>query len=177
MATTDKNVPNDQLSDSIDSREDKQKMEPEITSINLPDVNEIPGQQNIVPAPMGEMADTTVSSADEEGDDIFEEDEEEETETDGASDVTPAEKETLRKSASDMPGDDENLREAALDNTDEDGTPLNEGSFKNDISGSDLDVPGSDLDDEDESLGEEDEENNEYSLGGDDNDDTPEDDL
>lgn len=176
MATNDKNTNNDQLSDLIDSAEDKQKMEPEITTINLPDVDDIPGQQDIVPAPLGEMADTTVSSADEEGDNIFNDNIDEDIDAQGDSDVTPAEKEALRKSANDMPGDDENLREAALDHTDEDGTPLNEGSFKNDVSGSDLDVPGAELDDDNETLGEEDEENNEYSLGGD-NDDIPEDDL
>jgi hypothetical protein len=63
--------------------------------------------------------------------------------------------------------DDINLLEAALDHIDEDGTPLNEGSFKNNVTGADLDVPGAEEDDEDEGIGEEDEENNEYSLGGD----------
>ena len=66
-----------------------------------------------------------------------------------------------------MPGDDENLREAALDNHDDDGDELNEESFKNNISPSDLDIPGDELDDADENVGEEDEENNDYSLGGD----------
>ena len=75
-----------------------------------------------------------------------------------------------------MPGDDENLREAALDSTDEDGTPLNEGSFDKNVSANDLDIPGADLDDDDEKIGEEDEENNDYSLGGDD-DVIPEDDF
>jgi hypothetical protein len=40
----------------------------------------------------------------------------------------------------------------------------NEKSFKQDVSGDDLDVPGSELDDEAERNGEEDEENNDYSL-------------
>ena len=87
-----------------------------------------------------------------------------------------AEKEDLAITAHDMPGDDENLREAALDNTDDDGTPLNEGSFKMNISASDLDIPGENLDDADENIGEEDEENNDYSLGAD-NDEIPEDDF
>lgn len=43
----------------------------------------------------------------------------------------------------------------------------NEKSFKEDMSGSDLDVPGSELDDQQESVGSEDEENNYYSIGGD----------
>ncbi len=117
-----------------------------------------------------------LSSADEEGDEIFDDDLDEEVEDSSDSNVSTAEKEDLAISANDMPGDDENLREAALDNTDEDGTPLNEGSFKNDISGSDLDVPGADLDDDEESIGEEDEENNDYSLGAD-NDEIPQDDF
>jgi hypothetical protein len=44
---------------------------------------------------------------------------------------------------------------------------MNEKSFKEDMSGDDLDVPGSELDDQQEKIGSEDEENNYYSLGGD----------
>lgn len=44
---------------------------------------------------------------------------------------------------------------------------LNEKSFDDDMSGSDLDVPGSELDDQQEIIGSEDEENNYYSIGGD----------
>jgi hypothetical protein len=40
----------------------------------------------------------------------------------------------------------------------------NEKSFREDVSGDDLDVPGSELDDEAERNGDEDEENNDYSL-------------
>lgn len=54
-------------------------------------------------------------------------------------------------------------------------TELNEKSFDEDMSGSDLDVPGSDLDDKDEAIGNEDEENNYYSIGGDDHNDLEED--
>lgn len=64
--------------------------------------------------------------------------------------------------------DGRNLINSALDDTDNDGDPLNEpGSMMNDVSGADLDVPGSSADDADDLLGEEDEENNYYSLGGD----------
>lgn len=68
-------------------------------------------------------------------------------------------------------GDDKDLIDASLDNEDEDGDPLNEEGFGDDISGDDLDIPGSEDDDADESIGEEDEENNYYSLGGDRQDD------
>jgi hypothetical protein len=74
-----------------------------------------------------------------------------------------------------MPGDDESLREAALDSTDDDGTPLNEESFKNNVTGTDLDVPGAQQDDANEKIGEEDEENNEYSIAG--TEDPPQDDF
>lgn len=163
--------------DLQDSPQDKSKMQPEIILMDLPGVEDIPGQQNIVPAPMGELSDTTVSSAGEEGDDIFDDHIDKEIREDPDSNVTPSEKRDLRIAANDLPGDDENLRKAALDSTDDDGAPLNEGGFGKNISAADLDVPGADLDDEGESIGEEDEENNEYSLGGDDNEDAPRDDI
>lgn len=63
---------------------------------------------------------------------------------------------------SDIP-DDIRLEKAELDNADKDGTPLNEKSMADDVSGRDLDVPGSELDDANEKIGSEDEENNSYS--------------
>lgn len=51
----------------------------------------------------------------------------------------------------------------------------NEKSFREEVSGDDLDVPGSELDDQQESVGSEDEENNYYSLGGDNHNDLEED--
>jgi hypothetical protein len=167
MQENKKNYKNEELSDLIDSDKDREEMKTEISSIDMPDVNDIPGQEGFVPA-AGDVADTTISSADEEGEGIFDDDIDEEVNESADSDVTATEKADLRKSANDMPGDDENLREAALDSTDEDGTPLNEGSFDKNVSANDLDIPGADLDDDDEKIGEEDEENNDYSLGGDD---------
>ena len=76
--------------------------------------------------------------------------------------VTPAERKNLEDAAEKMPTDDENaLRRAKLDITDDEGELLNEGSG---LSGSDLDVPGSEADDADEEIGEEDEENNSFST-------------
>jgi len=81
------------------------------------------------------------------------------------SDVSPEEKELLEQSATSMSSeDDETLAGATLDNTDEDGEPLNEQS---DLSGNDLDIPGAEYDDAEEETGGEDEENNSYSLGAD----------
>lgn len=55
--------------------------------------------------------------------------------------------------------------------TDED-PEWNEMDFDFDHPGDDLDVPGSDLDDEQEDIGSEDEENNYYSIGDDDDNDS-----
>ena len=136
------------------------------TTLNLPDVKDIPGQEHIHVADAGEFQDTTISSADEEGEDVWDKEEV----TDADSNVSETEKEMLEEGADDMPTrDEQQLREAALDSTDSEGVPLNEKDSFNAISGSDLDVPGSEEDDADEEIGEEDEENNPYSLGGDDN--------
>jgi hypothetical protein len=133
-------------------------------------------EEDIVSAPFVELADVTVASAGKEVDGIFGGDIDGSTEDDLDTNVSASEKKDLEEAANEMPTEDNiNLREAALDNTDEDGTPLNEGSFNNNITGTDLDVPGANEDDEDEEIGEEDEENNEYSLGGDNHDDIPED--
>ena len=173
----DKNTNNNNSSLSTDSENDSENLNAENTGIELPDVSDIPGQENFVPAPLGELADTTISSADEEGEEIFNDDIDEDITDEPDSNVSETEKEVLSTTEHDMPGDDENLRQAALDNTDEDGTPLNEDSFMTNISGSDLDVPGANLDNEEESIGEEDEENNEYSFGGEGNDTPPQDDF
>jgi hypothetical protein len=41
-------------------------------TIDLPEVSDIPGQEHIRAPRLGELADSTASSADEEGDDILE---------------------------------------------------------------------------------------------------------
>lgn len=78
--------------------------------------------------------------------------------------ITPLEKQMLDNAGTAIP-DDVNLQKSMLDNTDEDGTPLNEGSKATAMGGGDLDVPGAELDNADEKIGSEDEENNSYSLG------------
>jgi hypothetical protein len=70
--------------------------------------------------------------------------------------------------------DEDNLRRASLDDTDFEGEKLNEGSFGDQRSGKDLDVPGTAADNRMENIGGEDEENNEYSLGSDENDNSVE---
>ena len=129
--------------------------------IDLPEVKDIPGQEHVRAPRLGELADNTASSADEEGDDVLEPgDDDFSAETDA--DVTPDERRTLanvdyRKAES----EDQPLIEGRLDDMDDDGDPLNEDD--DDLTGEDLDVPGSEDDDLDEEVGNEDEENNGYS--------------
>jgi hypothetical protein len=162
---SDLNINDSRHSDLSDSARDKERLQPEETTIDLPDVSDIPGQENITVMPLGEMADTTISSDDEEGKGVF--GDEDNPLTDPASDVTRSEKDQLR-AASNFRGteDEASLRQASLDSRDMDGERLNEGGFGDERSGKDLDVPGSESDDANESIGEEDEENNLYSLGG-----------
>jgi hypothetical protein len=132
-------------------------------TIDLPEVSDIPGQEHIRAPRLGELADSTASSADEEGDDILD-DEDDDLRLGGRSNVSKQEKDMLgsidRRRAD---SEDESLRTGLLDSTDEDGTPLNEKSFGNerndDLSADDLDVPRESDDDIDE-----DEENEDYSL-------------
>ena len=176
MQQNDKKPAKNQLSDQIDSPHDRKELLEKATSIDIPDVHEIPGQEDFNPAPPGEIADTAIASADEDDDSAFDENLDEEIINSPDSNVSDEERETLRRTSDDMPGDDENLREAALDNRDDDGEVLNEESFQDNISASDLDIPGDELDDAEENIGEEDEENNDYSLGGD-NDEIPRDEF
>lgn len=155
--------------DIQDSPQDEEKMQGEETDMTLPDVSDIPGQEHIHIPPLGELADTTISSDDEEGKGLL--DDEDDLENDD-SDVTDEERRDLETSANVTPGEEDAdaLRRATLDSTDDDGDPLNEGSFGEETSGADLDIPGAELDDENEDIGAEDEENNTYSRGSDSND-------
>lgn len=138
--------------DIRDNARDEKRMQPEEVNMDLPEVKDIPGQEGVQPPPLGELADTTASSDDEEGKGVLDDADE--------SDVTDEERELLDQSANADPAyrDERNFQQAALDNRDADGEPLNEEARVED-----LDVPGSELDDESEETGSEDEENNAYS--------------
>jgi len=150
----------------------KKDSTPEKNTIDLPEVKDIPGQEHVRPLRLGDLADNTASSDDEEGDDVLEPQKDElgiVMGNDG--DVSAEERSTLANiDNTRADSEDEVLSEVQLDNVDDDGTPLNEKSSRRDLAGDDLDVPGTEDDDADEALGEEDEENNDYSLS-DNNDD------
>ncbi len=150
--------------DLTDSKKDEKKIKPEETLLDLPDVRDIPGQEHIRPPQMGEYIDTTISSDDEEGVGIF--DDEEIVEPSKDKDNVSRQEQTSLDDASKkvMTKYQQALEEVKLDNRDAEGEPLNE---KTNYSGSDLDVPGSELDDESEDVGAEEEENNPYSLDDD----------
>ncbi|MEO5995320.1 MAG: hypothetical protein ABIN89_01400 [Chitinophagaceae bacterium] len=163
--------------DLPDSPQDQESMKEESFTLDLPDVSDIPGQEHVHVPGLGDLSDVTASSDDEEGVGLFDDEEDEdlvELNMGNGSDVNLQERRALKTAAEDMPTEDNFLlREAALDNRDDEGAALNEGSSATRVSGKDLDIPGAEEDDTDEVIGEEDEENNPYSLGGDDNDEIP----
>lgn len=162
-----------------DSASDEERLKQETSYVILPDVSDIPGQEHITTAgPLGEMADTTISSDDEEGirdgKDLLADDEDEDVEIvmGTEADVTAEDLVLLGEKDQDMDmGDDELVSKEGLDDTDFDGELLNEAVANTDTTGDDLDIPEADEDNPaNSSLGQGDEENNYYSLGSDDND-------
>jgi hypothetical protein len=160
--------------DLPDSQKDREETRNEETFINLPDVKDIPGQEFVHVPPLGEMADTTISSDDEEGTDVFDRDDSAEFIPGTEADVDRAERRALEQIDYLPTRDENNLVDARMDNADFQNEPLNERSFGEVRTASDLDVPGAENDDRNERIGEEDEENNDYSLGSADNDNVTE---
>lgn len=163
----------DRTSDVHDSPRDEERLKSETTYIDLPDVNDIPGQEFVHAPGLGELADTTISSEDEEADYLWAESNNTETKdelTNGDNnDVSQEEKDILDRTFEDLPTQDNaNLRHATVDEYDSEGEPLNEAGADA-LSGHDLDTTIVDSDDAMENIGEEDEENNIYSIGGEDN--------
>jgi hypothetical protein len=163
----------DRTSDVHDSQRDEERLKSETSYIELPDVDDIPGQEFVHVPNLGEMADTTISSEDEEADYLWAESNDTEVKdelTNGDNnDISPEEKDTLERTFGDLPTQDNaNLRHATVDEYDNEGEPLNEASTDA-LSGHDLDTTIVDADDAMENIGEEDEENNIYSIGGQDN--------
>jgi len=149
--------------DLRDTKDDKEHLQPDEGTLDLPEVKDIPGQEHVRPLVTGELSDTTISSSDEEGHNILDTDGnvDDDIIADKNSNVSSIERELLQQSSETMAtNDDQQLKQASLDTTDDDNTALNE---KVNLSGDDLDVPGSEEDDDNEEIGEEDEENNYYS--------------
>jgi hypothetical protein len=169
---------NQKSKDSTAGERNEEKLEQDDGSyIVLPDVKDIPGQENIVDAGIpAEMSDKTIASDDEEGvregKDIFEEEDDTKIVMGTDADVTAEDLALLGDPDQDMDmNEDEFVRKEGLDDTDADGDPLNEAASDEDSTGDDLDVPDAGNSEPDaDAMGQGDEENNYYSLGGPDND-------
>jgi hypothetical protein len=131
--------------DLPDSENDKLHLQPEETIIELPDVEDIPGQEHIKVPFFNEFVDTTISSDGEEGVGIFNQEK-------IKSNVSETERLLLQKSATQTPGDEEekDVTIISLDKTDNEGAPLNEGNLLTDRFGEDLDLPEAEEVDEEE---------------------------
>jgi hypothetical protein len=159
-------VPND----LPDSPQDSERLQGEEIRIDLPDVKDIPGQEFVHVPSLGEMADTTLASADEEGANIIglnDDDGEAVGDTSRSDfDVSRDEREALRDTTYMPTRDENNLRQARMDNVDFDGDELNEASFGQgqSLSGSDLDTGDMADETKTDAMGQGDEENKHYSL-------------
>ena len=157
--------------DLPDLKEDREQLQTEETFIDLPDIKEIPGQEFVNTPPAGSLGDTTISSADEEGVNVFDKDDAEDLRhTGNDADVSRNEKKALEQIDYMPTTDEDNLQNAHMDDVDFQNEPLNERSFGEERTGRDLDVPGNTNETRTTSMGQGDEENKYYSLGSSDND-------
>lgn len=162
--------------DLPDNEHDQERLKNEETTINLPDVKDIPGQEFVNTPSLRGISDTTASSEDEEGTRVFDKDDTEDFNQGTRFDVGADERAALEDTDYLPTNDEDNLRRAAMDNVDFQGEPLNEGSFGvgQEEDDEDLDMP----EDTDEATTSEeeqdDEENKYYSLGSADNDNVTE---
>ena len=167
----DSSAPND----LPDSKQDQEKLQPEETFIDLPDVKDIPGQEFVNTPPPGALGDITIASEDEEGTNVFDRtDDEDLRRTGNESDVSRNERKALEQIDYMSTTDEDNLQNARMDNVDFQNEPLNERSFGEERTGRDLDVPGNTDETRTSSMGQGDEENKYYSLGSADNDNVTE---
>jgi len=122
--------------DISDSPEDQKKLKPDEVLMDLPEMKDIPRSgksgKNIENLP----GDTTISSADEEGDELFDDDEDLNDEN-----VSPLDKEMLKESFDPSYDTDLPIESLSLDDLDNEGDTLEE-------AGQDKDLFGGDLDDE-----------------------------
>lgn len=177
---TDRNITgnNAELKSSVpndipDNDRDRRELESEEVIMELPDVKDIPGQEFVQVPQMGELADVTIASDDEEGVNVIglnDDDGDAESETSGAGgDISRDERMALADDTYMPTHDTDNLRRARMDNADFEGEALNEGGFGDVASESELDVPGTTDSLAADGIRGNDEENANYSYGSDDN--------
>jgi hypothetical protein len=153
--------------DLTDSRSDRERLKEEVSYTDFPEVKDIPGQERITNiGPLGEMADTTASSDDEEGvmdgKDITGEDNDLDIVMGTDADVTKEDLRLLGDRSEDMDGSADAQTMGGLDDDDMEGDPLNEAAVDLDTPGDDLDLPGNEDIDPDAITNELDDEENDY---------------
>jgi hypothetical protein len=123
-------------SDIADSPEDQEKLKGDHGILDLPEIKDIPGAGRSGKNASLLPGDSTISSADEEGDELLED-------NDGLedNDVTPLEKKLLSESFDPSYDTDLPIHSLSLDEKDNEGEKLEE-------AGQDKDLFGKDLDDE-----------------------------
>src|SRR5258706_10072176 len=101
MRTTEQTGKRKNNADLPESNDDIKHLQPDEATLDLPDVKDIPGQEHIRPIIAGEISDTTISSADEEGEGILDTDEDDLLQG-SAFNVTKTEKQLLKQSSESM---------------------------------------------------------------------------
>jgi hypothetical protein len=119
--------------DISDSPEDQEKLKGENATLNLPEIKDIPGAARSGKNSGSMPGDTTFSSADEEGDELFRDED-----TEG-SNVSSLDKQLLRNSFNPSYDSDLPVDSLSLDSGDNEGELLEEGSQAKDLFGKDLD--------------------------------------
>jgi hypothetical protein len=120
--------------DITDSARDQEKLKPDLGSLQIPDIKDIPRAG--LKQEEGDLAshDTTISSSDEEGENVLDEDV-----VLSESDISPLEKKLLGESFDASYDKDLPVDSISLDEKDNEGEPLEEAAQSEDFFGKDLD--------------------------------------
>ncbi len=120
--------------DITDSPKDQEKLKPDEALLDLPELKDIPGASRLGKNAARLPGDTTISSSDEEGDELFEDYEEFD---DG--NLSPIEKKLLSESFDPAYDTDLPVKTISLDDKDNEGELLEEEGPEQDLFGKDLD--------------------------------------
>jgi hypothetical protein len=118
--------------DLTDPVRDQQRLKGDQGTLDLPELKDIPGQEKRNPSLLVPPADTTISSADEEGDDVLEDENEE-------SEISALDKSLLDQSFDPSYDTDLPVNQISLDDRDESGERLEESGPEQDLFGEDMD--------------------------------------
>ncbi len=120
--------------DISDSPEDQEKLKGDQSVLELPELNDIPGASHPGINPLFTPVNNTVSSADEEGDELLDE-----NDVSPDTNVSALEKKLLSETFESSYDRDLPIQSLTLDDRDEDGELLEETGQDNDLFGKDLD--------------------------------------